>query len=73
MKFIPQELSIVDFLQTFSQFNAPLLEMSIKNRENKQVIVDFTLQIDNPAKIAFILKDLKKYSLSLEILGKHIV
>jgi hypothetical protein len=36
------------------------------------VFVDFSLQIDNPAKIAFVLKDLKKFSVSLEILRKVI-
>ncbi len=72
VKFSPRELTIVDFLQLFSQFHVPLLEMSIKSREDDEAIVDFTLQIDNPAKIAFVLKDLKKYSLSLEILKKRI-
>ncbi len=72
VKFSPRELTIVDFLQIFSQFHVPLLEMSIKSREDDEAIVDFTLQIDNPAKIAFVLKDLKKYSLSLEILKKRI-
>jgi (p)ppGpp synthase/HD superfamily hydrolase len=62
----------VDFLQVFSQFNVPLLEMSIKHSDDDRVIVDFSLQIDNPAKIAFVLKDLKKFSVSLEVLRKTI-
>ena len=32
-KFNPRELTIVDFLQSFAQFNIQLLEMSIKNTE----------------------------------------
>jgi hypothetical protein len=59
-------------LQIFSQFNVPLLEMSIKHTDWWYVFVDFSLQIDNPAKIAFVLKDLKKFSVSLEILRKVI-
>lgn len=72
IKFSPRELIIVDFLQIFSQFNVPLLEMAIKHTEIGEVLVDFSLQIDNPAKIAFVLKDLKKFSLSVEILKKVI-
>lgn len=34
MRFRPNELSIVDFLQLFTQFNVPLMEMSIKNTES---------------------------------------
>jgi hypothetical protein len=33
LKFRPNELTIVDFLQIFSQFNVPLLEMSIKHTD----------------------------------------
>ena len=33
VKFSPRELTIVDFLQIFSQFNVPLLEMSIKHTD----------------------------------------
>lgn len=72
IKFSSRELTIVDFLQVFSQFNVQLSEISIKHGENAEVIVDFELQVDNPSKIAFILKDLKKFSLSLEILKKVI-
>ena len=72
LKFHPHELTIVDFLQVFSQFNVPLIEMSIKHTDDWYVFVDFSLQIDNPAKIAFVLKDLKKFSVSLEILRKVI-
>jgi (p)ppGpp synthase/HD superfamily hydrolase len=72
VRFLSRELTIVDFLQVFSQFNVPLLEMSIKHSDDDRVIVDFSLQIDNPAKIAFVLKDLKKFSVSLEVLRKTI-
>lgn len=72
LKFRPHELTIVDFLQVFSQFNVPLLEMSIKHNDDWLVFVDFSLQIDNPAKISFVLKDLKKFSVSLEVLRKTI-
>ncbi|MBQ9553458.1 hypothetical protein IJU97_00370 [bacterium] len=72
IKFHPRELTIVDFLQVFSQFNVPLLEMSIKHTDDGNVLVDFSLQVDNPAKIAFVLKDLKKFSVSLEVLRKVI-
>lgn len=72
VRFSPRELTIVDFLQIFSQFNVPLLEMAIKHTETGEVKVDFSLQVDNPAKIAFLLKDLKKFSLSVEILKKQI-
>lgn len=34
LRFKPRELTIVDFLQLFTQFNVPLLEMSIKNTES---------------------------------------
>ena len=46
--------------------------MSIKHTDIWEVLVDFTLQIDNPAKVAFVLKDLKKFSLSVEVLKKVI-
>lgn len=70
--FNPRELTIVDFLQVFSQFNVPLLQMSIKNTEVWQVIVDFLLELDNPAKATFLLKELKKFALSLEVMKKLI-
>jgi hypothetical protein len=34
LKFQPHDLTIVDFLQVFSQFNVPLIEMSIKHTDN---------------------------------------
>lgn len=34
VRFRPNELTIIDFLQLFSQFNVPLMEMSIKNTES---------------------------------------
>ena len=72
VKFNPRELTIVDFLQSFAQFNIQLLEMSIKNTELTGVEVDFSLHLDNPAKASFLLKDLKKFSTSLEILRKQL-
>jgi (p)ppGpp synthase/HD superfamily hydrolase len=72
LKFRPNELTVVDFLQVFSQFNVQLLEMSIKHTDDGLVYVDFSLQIDNPAKISFVLKDLKKFSVSIEVLKKVI-
>lgn len=73
VKFSPHELTIVDFLQIFSSLNLPLLEMTINHMETGDVIVDFLLQVNNPAKVAFLLKDLKKFSLSLEFLKKEIL
>ena len=72
VKFNPRELTIVDFLQSFAQFNIQLLEMSIKNTGLTGVEVDFSLHLDNPAKASFLLKDLKKFSTSLEILRKQL-
>lgn len=34
LRFKPRDLTIVDFLQLFTQFNVPLAEMSIKNTES---------------------------------------
>ena len=50
VKFNPRELTIVDFLQSFGQFNIKLLEMSIKNTELTGVEVDIYIHLDNPAK-----------------------
>ncbi|MDO4713524.1 MAG: hypothetical protein Q4B28_02505 [bacterium] len=72
IKYNPRELTIMDFLQSFGQFNIPLLEMAIKNTETGTVIVNFLLQLDNPAKASFLLKDLKKFANSLQIIKKLI-
>ena len=72
VKFNPRELTIVDFLQSFAQFNIQVLEMSIKNTELTGVEVDFCLNIVNTAKASFLLKDLKKFSTSLDIVRKQL-
>ena len=46
--------------------------MAIKHTESGQILVDFTLELDNPAKASFLLKELKKYQGSLSILKKQI-
>lgn len=72
LEYNPRDLTIMDFLQSFSQFNVPLVEMSIKNTDTGVVIVNFTLKLDNPAKASFLLKDLKKFASSLHIMQKTI-
>ena len=62
----------MEFIQLFVQFNIQLTEMAIKHTENGQILVDFTLELDNPAKASFLLKELKKYQGSLSILKKQI-
>lgn len=72
IRFLPKELSVMEFIQLFVQFNIQLTEMAIKHTENGQILVDFTLELDNPAKASFLLKELKKYQGSLSILKKQI-
>ena len=72
VKFNPRELTIVDFLQSFAQINIQDLELSLKNSEHTGVEVDFSLHLDNPAKASFLLKDLKKFSTSLDIVRKQL-
>lgn len=66
------ELTILDVIQTFAQFNIPLLEMSVNSHQNKLLVVDFTLKFQNPAKVSFLLKDLKKYGTSLSLISKRL-
>ncbi len=66
------ELTVLDIIQTFAQFNIPLLEMSVNSHQNKILVVDFTLKFQNPAKVSFLLKDLKKYGTSLSLLSKRL-
>lgn len=72
LKYLPRELSVMDFIQLFAQFKVSLVEMSIKHTDTGYAIVSFLLELDNPAKIAFILKELKKYHNSLTVLQKVI-
>lgn len=72
IRFLPKELSVMEFIQLFVQFNIQLTEMAIKHTESGQILVDFTLELDNPAKASFLLKELKKYQGSLSILKKRI-
>ena len=62
----------MEFIQLFVQFNIQLTEMSIKHIESGLILVDFILELDNPAKASFLIKELKKYQSSLYVLKKQI-
>lgn len=72
VRFLPRDLSVMEFIQLFVQFNIQLSEMSIKHTESGLILVDFILELDNPAKASFLIKELKKYQSILSILKKQI-
>ena len=72
VRFLPKDLSVMEFIQLFVQFNIQLTEMSIKHTESGLILVDFILELDNPAKASFLIKELKKYQSSLYVLKKQI-
>lgn len=72
MRLKSDEITILDMIQTFAQFNVPLVEMSVHSHQNKQLTVSFTLMFQNPAKIDFLLKDLKKYGSSIVLLRRKL-
>jgi len=72
VRFLPKDLSVMEFIQLFVQFNIQLTEMSIKHIESGLILVDFILELDNPAKASFLIKELKKYQSSLYVLKKQI-
>lgn len=72
LRFTPKNLSLLDFIQLFSQFNIQLIEMSINHTDSGLIVVNFSLELDNPAKASFLLKEFKKYQSSLVVLKKQL-
>lgn len=70
IRFSPKVLSVMDFIQLFAQFNIQLIEMSIKHTDTGLILVDFALELDNPAKASFLLKEFKKYQSNLVVIKK---
>jgi (p)ppGpp synthase/HD superfamily hydrolase len=72
IKLINKYMWILDVMSIFSELNFPISELKSKNYEDGNSVLTIESIILNPAKIWFILKDLKKYLSSIDILKKSI-
>jgi (p)ppGpp synthase/HD superfamily hydrolase len=65
--------SMVDIMTIFTELRIPILQFSIKNIGDQTRIVSLQSEFNNPAKIAYLLKDLKKYGDYIKIIKKKII
>jgi hypothetical protein len=63
---------VLDIMSIFSELNFPISELKTNNHEDGNNILIIESIISNPAKVWFLLKDLKKYISSIDILKKSI-
>jgi hypothetical protein len=57
----------------FTDLKIPILKFSIDNQDNNRWIINLESEFSNPAKISFLLSDLKKNYKDIKILKKWIV
>lgn len=72
IKMINKNMWILDVMSIFSELNFPISELKTKIHEDGNNILIIDSIILNPAKVWFLLKDLKKYIGSIDILKKSI-
>jgi guanosine-3',5'-bis(diphosphate) 3'-pyrophosphohydrolase len=72
MKILNKYMWMLDIMSVFSELNFPISELRTKNSESWIEILDIESLVLNPAKIWFLLKDLKKYTGSIDIIKKSI-
>lgn len=72
IKMFNKNVSIIDIMSVFSELNFPISEFKTKNSVDGINLLTIESVIFNPAKIWFLLKDLKKYLGSIDILKKDI-
>lgn len=72
IRMINKYMWILDVMSIFSELNFPISELKTKNFEDGKNVLFIESLVSNPAKIWFLLKDLKKYLGSIDILRKSI-
>ncbi|MCF7834998.1 RelA/SpoT family protein [Candidatus Gracilibacteria bacterium] len=72
IKMLDKYMGILDIMSAYSQLNFPISQMTTKNSEDGTSILIIQSIISNPAKIGYLLKDLKNYTGSIDILRKKI-
>lgn len=72
IKMLDKYMWILDIMSAYSQLNFPISQMTTKNSEDWTSILIIQSIISNPAKIWYLLKDLKNYTGSIDILRKKI-
>jgi len=72
IKMTNKHMWILDVMSIFSELNFPISELKTKNYEDGNNVLIIESIISNPAKVWFVLKDLKKYLGSIDILKKSI-
>lgn len=71
IKMTNKYMWILDVMSIFSELNFPISELKTRNHEDNNILTIESI-ISNPAKIWFLLKDLKKYLGSIDIIKKSI-
>lgn len=72
IKMLDKYTWILDIMSTYSQLNFPISQMKTQNNEDGTSILIVQSIISNPAKISYLLKDLKNYTGSIDIIRKSI-
>ena len=71
LKFSPKKLSIIDIIALFSTFSIPIFKFELWKEEGK-TIAKIQWDISNPAKIWFLLADLRQNHPWIEIVSKEL-
>lgn len=72
IKILNKYIWMLDIMSVFSELKFSISELRTRNSENWMEILDIESLVLNPAKIWFLLKDLKKYTGSIDIVRKSI-
>ena len=65
--------NIIDIMTIFTELKIPILKFSIDNQDDGTWIINLESEFNNPAKISFLLADLKKNYADIKILKKWII
>ena len=71
LKFSPKQLNIVDIIAMFSSFSIPIFKFELSKVEWK-TIATIQWDISNPAKIWFLLADIRQNHSSIEVVSKEL-
>jgi hypothetical protein len=72
LKFSQKKMSIIDIIALFSSFSIPIFKFELEKVEWKMTMATIEWDISNPAKIWFLLADLRQNHPWIEIVSKEL-
>ena len=72
LKFSQKKMSIIDIIAMFSTFSIPIFKFELEKVDGKMTIATIEWDISNPAKIGFLLADIRQNHPWLEVIHKEL-